>query len=405
MPIFTVEGPFSSREVEKIYHDLMASEYYNEHYNNELTHPGPYETMGRILIELFGLSPDSTVCDLGCGRGHLVNYLSGRGCKATGIEFSQRIINAIPPEDRRNVVLVTSIEDVDLSRTDLLTSMEVFEHLPMSIIVHNLAYFRQAFSGHIFLTIPSSGQDRTLPRLGHIEADDQRLAAMARNVVCPYLVIEDGYVSGGHITLASSRWWEDFFLTQGFARQVALERRYGGFIPELTRLGLMWCSYVLRALKPGEVAFGRGWHDSEGDFRWSGPNAELQFVSEHGAFTLEADFTLPDANVALDAGLAYVVEQIGIVDDYRVASQVVASGQIDLNGDGRSRRLAIPISRREPDMRPGPYPQEDDAIKTFTAYRVRFHTPLWRPADHSDSPDHRLLGYCFQDVRVSPSSP
>ena len=404
MPIFTVEGPFSSREIEKIYYDLMTSEYYNESYNDEQTRSDPYESMARILTDIFGLSPNSIVHDLGCGRGYLVRHLARMGFKAKGVEFSQRIINAIPPEDRKNISLVESIRDVDLSQTDLLTSMEVFEHLPMAITVHNLSHIRRVFAGNIFLTIPSSGHDRTLPKLGHAEVDEHRVAAMASNVVCPYLVVEDGYASGGHITLAGYRWWEDFFLTQGFARQTAYEREYSRFIPELAAQGLMWCCYVLKALKPEEIAFGRGWYDSEGAFRWSGPDAELQFISEQPEFSLECDFTLPDVNITLDAQLSYVVEQLDIVDDYRMAATVVASGRIDLNGAGRSRHVDIPISRQEPGSPAGPYPREDGAIKAFRAYKVRFYTPLWTPSGYGDSLDHRLLGFCFQDVRVSPPS-
>ena len=404
MPVFTVEGPFTSKEVEKIYYDLMDSEFYNESYNDEHTHSGPYEAMARILNDIFTLSPNSIIHDLGCGRGYLVKYLTDMGFKAMGVEFSQRIINAIPPEDRQNISLVRSIQDMSLSQTDLLTSMEVFEHLPMAIIVNNLAYLRQAFAGYIFLTIPSSGYDRTLPKLGHAEVDEHRIAAMASNIVCPYLIIEDGYVSGGHITLASYRWWEDFFLTQGFVRQTAYEREYSRFIPELKAKGLMWCCYVLKALRAEEIAFGRGWYDSEGAFRWNGPDAELQLISEQAQFRLQCDLTLPDVNITLDAQLSYVVEQLDIVDDYRMGATVVASGRIDLNGAGRSRHVDIPVCRQEPASPAGPYPREDGAIKAFRAYKIHFYTPLWKPSDYGDSLDDRSLGFCFQDVRVSPPS-
>ena len=49
---------------------------------------------------------------------------------------------------------------------------------------------------------------------------------------------------------------------------------------------------------------------------------------------------------------------------------------------------------------PGPSPREDGALKPFRAYKVRFHTPLFIPAEHADSLDHRSLGFRFHEVKV-----
>ena len=401
MTIVSVKGPYTSKEIGDIYRDMTRNTFYSGDYNAEETVPSAYVAMMNIVAQIFNLQPGAQVFDLGSGKGHLVLSMLKHGLRAKGIEFSASMINSVQPTERQNFLLVNSLREVDLSPIDLLTSMEVFEHLPMAIIVENLEYIREVFRGYVFLTIPSSGYDRTLPQLGHVESDEHRLAAMSSNVVCPYLVMEDGYPSGGHITLASYRWWEDFFLTQGLARQTALERAYGRFVPDLFAQNLMWCCYILRALGPHEIAFGRGWHEREGSFRWSGPDAELQFVSERERLKLRCELTLPDVNVMTDAQLDYSVEQLDIVDDYRIVGRTVASGRIDLNGPGRTRHLEIPIRRRPAKSSAGPFPRKDGALKTFRAYKVRFHTPLWTPSDHGGSPDVRPLGFCFHNVHVS----
>ena len=45
------------------------------------------------IIEMYEADEDIKVLDVGCGSGYSVNYLCEKGFDATGIDFSEEIIN------------------------------------------------------------------------------------------------------------------------------------------------------------------------------------------------------------------------------------------------------------------------------------------------------------------------
>ena len=400
MSVFRIDGPFDSRQIRDIYKSLMAADFYDEKYNSANADPGPYNDMADVLESVFQLRRGARIYDLGSGRGYLTLALARKGLEAQGIEFSPRVLDGLPATERPYFMLVNDISEVDLSSVDLIISMEVFEHLPLALTVNNLTHLHKAFSGEIFLTIPSLGYDRTLPDLGHAETDPYRLSSMIKNVVCPYLLIEDGHVSGGHITLAGYRWWEDFFLTQGFVRLTERERRFGAAMQTLLAKGLRWCVYILEAIVEDNIAYGRGWHDPDDGCRWNGPDPEIQFISTHTAFQIRCQLSLPPTNIVTDAKLGYFVEQLFIEGDYQIASKVVAAGRLDLNGPGADREVTISVRRLETSELSSSFPIEDGAVKPFCSYRVQFQTPIWIPTRYVDNGDERQVGFLFRRIDI-----
>jgi SAM-dependent methyltransferase len=399
-----VRGPFSSKEIERIYHELMASDFYDEGYMAELWEPAPYDLMGNIIQGVLHLPPGAKALDLGCGRGFLTLALRRIGLEAVGVEFSRRMHETAPAEHRHAFRLASRIEELDLSDLSLVTSLEVFEHLPMSITMGNLAYMHRTFRGDLFLTIPSFGFDRTLPGVGFEESGPERLSAMADNVVCPYLVYDGEAVSGGHITLAGYRFWEDLFLSQGFARQTDKERRPRQFTHELSVW--RWCPYILKPLREGEVMFGRGWGEDLGGGRSCGAEAEISFITSAGRFHLDLDLELPDHNRMADATLRYSVEAVVISGDYRMVSEPLATGVLDLNGLDRRRAISLTVERGTPAHAPGDAPHEDGAVKPFTAYRVRFSSPVYLApgAPQADASSFRFHSISLSSRPPSPAS-
>lgn len=106
---------------------------------------GDYELIGRLelhVLEAFGLTPSSTVLDLGCGDGrlavHVVPYLSADG-HYIGIDVSktflaraaQRIAALVPRPSTRVTLRQQSTPDFDLpaASIDMACAFSVFTHL------------------------------------------------------------------------------------------------------------------------------------------------------------------------------------------------------------------------------------------------------------------------------------
>lgn len=75
-------------EIQNSY-DRVAGDY-AEQFKDELTKK-PFDCrMLDRLVETVGKR--ETICDLGCGAGHIAKYLSGRGAKTCGIDLSSEMV-------------------------------------------------------------------------------------------------------------------------------------------------------------------------------------------------------------------------------------------------------------------------------------------------------------------------
>ena len=201
------KGPYTPQEIEKVYADLMASNFYDEEYNRAEWNPDPYRAMSLILAEVFevpvvgGRSKGfthlrklirkilgraiPTFLDLGCGVGYLVAGLRELTVASSrGVEFSPKIFGRIDQKTRNFVKLLSPeafMGQFSLASFDVITALEVFEHLPLSIIRMDLAKIREEFRGYLFLTIPSSGQDPYSQRQVFGEGSPFRREDMRRN--------------------------------------------------------------------------------------------------------------------------------------------------------------------------------------------------------------------------------
>jgi SAM-dependent methyltransferase len=99
---------------------------------------GFFDRIGDTIVAR--LAPQS-VLDAGCGIGLLVRSLRQRGVEAWGIDISEYAVSQVP-EDVRAYCSVASITD-ELERDfDLITCIEVVEHLPPDLgrqAIENLA--------------------------------------------------------------------------------------------------------------------------------------------------------------------------------------------------------------------------------------------------------------------------
>ena len=137
---------------------------------------------------------------------------------------------------------------------DLVTTLEILEHLPPDRVPGALAELARVCGGYLYATIPSFGPNRSGPD-GHFEGkvrpervDHYRgLGPDYRGPVPePDLAVDaDGELVEGHLCIASFEWWTERFAEAGFTRCVDVEERLYADI-EPAGLARFWNLYVFR---------------------------------------------------------------------------------------------------------------------------------------------------------------
>jgi SAM-dependent methyltransferase len=367
-------GPYTPAQIEAIYQQIMDSGYYDASYNAEDWKPEPYRLMANILREIFfkdipgkkstflklpkilggTKSPTNTVrhvVDLGCGVGFLVSHLRQVGVDAAGIEFSPGIYERIERATKEHVRMENSeafFKEDRFTGISLLVALEVFEHLPINLLRKNLEKIAREHDGPVFLTIPSSGVDPCTGRVGFIETSPTRLQDMQRNALFSYLAMLDGKPGGGHITLASFRWWTDFFLANGFSRQFDMEDRLHSF--DQIFQAYRWCPYVIRRLEADTLKFSTGWKSSAGGenlrlMTGGYSQIEVRTTSDSEAIF---EFEALDPNRNLDGKVLWSVYQL-VMDDQTAAFDYVtlADGRFECADSAKMTSLKIPIKPKQ----------------------------------------------------------
>lgn len=362
-------GPFTTGQIEEIYFRMMAANFYDESYNADVWIKEPYRLLANIINSISDPGELSRVVDLGCGQGFLVEALNDMGIEAHGYDFSASILEQTSGRYPDRYRSISSIDEIALEHVSLLVATEVFEHLPISILIDNMRWMREGLKGLALLTMPSSGRDPRYPRLGFIEADPSRLSDMAQVRMFQNLPTDqNGWPAVGHISLASWRWWDDLFLSQGLQRVASREVRFRNYINELD--AYRWCPYILRVAELDRVELGNGWSfDADGPI--CAPVADFNFVTDRSQFQILLDAEVPSPNIALDTRLIYEVSRILIADDFIMQRETLAVGSVELE-HGRAQ-VRLPIAATG--MATSPAAVRVGAIQPFTAYRVRLCTP------------------------------
>ena len=99
--------------------------FYEEHTSLK---PGYIELAKEVML---WFTPTS-VCDLGCGNGFLIEYLYDNGVSITGVEGNSTSLKFMSEKIRERILIRDLMLEHDLGRYDLVISTEVAEHLPKS---------------------------------------------------------------------------------------------------------------------------------------------------------------------------------------------------------------------------------------------------------------------------------
>jgi len=117
------------------------------------------EVFVRLVQRLDGVQ---SICDLGCGNGHIAGRLASLGYEVTGIDASRSGI-AIAQRSYPNVKFIEALINRDLTGTfDLVLSSDVIEHLYRPSDLLEAAFSLLKPSGHVVIGTPYHGYLKNL---------------------------------------------------------------------------------------------------------------------------------------------------------------------------------------------------------------------------------------------------
>jgi SAM-dependent methyltransferase len=203
--------------------------------------------------------------DIGCATGFLVEVLRERGLDAVGSDVSAYAVTHPAPGAVGRLFqgdLATGLPFPDRA-FDLVTALEVLEHVPPEGVPAAIAEIRRVAAGFVVATIPSLGRNLGGPD-GHLEGkvrpdrvEEYRLRGDGFSGPVPpedLAVDADGRPVEGHLTIASYGWWTERFEDAGFERRTDIERRLHRDL-EPTGLNEHWNLYVFALPEvPDELA-------------------------------------------------------------------------------------------------------------------------------------------------------
>ncbi|MGD0882861.1 MAG: class I SAM-dependent methyltransferase [Acidimicrobiales bacterium] len=198
----------------------------------------------------------ATSLDVGCATGYLVEVLRERGVDAQGCDLSQFAVDHASPGAVGHVRVANLFAGLpwDDGAFDLVTALEILEHLPPDRVPVALRELARVCGGYLYATIPSFGPNRSGPD-GHLEGKvrpervgyyDGLGPGYPGPVPEPDLAVDaDGALVEGHLCIASFEWWTERFADAGFVRCTDVEERLYADI-EPAGLAPYWNLYVFR---------------------------------------------------------------------------------------------------------------------------------------------------------------
>ncbi len=115
---------------------------------------------GRIADFLVATFAPRTVLDVGCGVGFLVDALRDRGVDARGIDVSAYAIAHVPAHLQPYCSLGSITDEID-GDPDLISCIEVLEHVPSAVTAHALDNLTARTSRILFSSSPDDFDEPT----------------------------------------------------------------------------------------------------------------------------------------------------------------------------------------------------------------------------------------------------
>jgi SAM-dependent methyltransferase len=400
---FVLSECLSVEAIERLYHEkVLKHDFYGDSYGAEWN-VEPYQDMAVLLTEI--LRPGRHV-DVGCGKGFLVLAMRELGVESFGLDFSPALVKQAPKEIQKYLTVATAENWIDrgaLGEADLITYMEVLEHLPLGVCASILQTLRDNFVGRLFITTPSYGIDARW-KLGLLTNNGNPTwqEDMAANIPFRQIVLQDGLPHHGHISLCSYRWWTEFFLLNGWIRSLDLERKAAKRF-DATLKKYRWNPYILEhlALDSFVVApatsnqLGNGWHEGENlgteeGGRWTNGRGEVYVATTKPWKAIDLVLSAPSINVIQEYNLTVVIERQVVTPDCKLGWEPVhCSAPVGIELREKKLSVRLPVA-----WAPG------SGSAARNVYRVLLLSCNFSPRDLGLSTDDRFLGLFIHQIAI-----
>jgi len=133
----------------------MAPDFYNEYYEQDILW-GKQKDEKRIIFTASLIPSDITsIIDVGCGDGIMLNYLQkqGRYKRLVGIDISSNALKYVNTEK-----ILGSIDNIPFcdASFDLVLCLEVLEHLPYNVYPQALKELQRVSKKYILISVPNN---------------------------------------------------------------------------------------------------------------------------------------------------------------------------------------------------------------------------------------------------------
>jgi SAM-dependent methyltransferase len=262
--------------------DTTESVIYDEYYYRTAA-GGPYERnarwlqfFARVAERIVADFAPRTVLDVGCAQGMLVEALRDRGVEADGIDVSAPAIEAVRA-DIRPFCAVGSIRDPLPRRYDLITCLNVLEHLPADEAEAAIAHLCAAADEILFSSAP------------------------------------DDFAAAAHVNVRPYEFWAGLFARQGFVRDVEFEA---------TTPFKGWVGRFRRSTEPAHrqiVAYDRRlyalWRENQGLKARAGETQRLLAQQDEAMRARPSDSQLRETIADQQAHLTALNERLAFMSD------------------------------------------------------------------------------------------
>ncbi|MEQ9359179.1 methyltransferase domain-containing protein [Coleofasciculus chthonoplastes] len=405
--IYSLSPDYSIEQLDAIYNTIILKQsFYNSEYsqNWEIT---PYRAMAEMIVTV--INPKSHL-DIGCGIGLLVQAMRDKQVESCGLEYSESLVEQANSSIRQYIKNI-SIEEMILDwenhfkQKDVISLTEVCEHLPISILEKVFSLFSQNHKGAIFATIPSYGLDSTFKHGIKVNPDTPSwLRDMQENIPFKNIVLENALPHHGHITLASYRWWTEFFLYYGWSRNRDLEFSCNRNFKH-TLITYNWNPYILEpiveidrvneSIKSGN-GLNLGWYDYDDDVkgRWTDGFARIVFKNNSSIYGIKLKLSTPDINIIQDWELCLRVDSLAKDYNYKfIWNPCLISKPIEV-----PRKSETEV---EVEILLFPFKSVDVELPSLpNCWRLNIMSSKFSPKDYDLSPNVKELGIVVHSIEI-----
>lgn len=182
-----------------------------------------------IALPIWKYFAPQKALDVGCATGFVVEALTELGIDAYGTDLSYWAVEHPAKGAKGRLQQGNVLQGLPFAtgEFDLVTCLEILEHLPPDQIPRTLTELRRISSGYVVATIPSIGDNAYGPggwydlKVRPEVLDEYRAKGPNyRGPVPPedLYLDKNGEPIEGHICIASFAWWEEQFANAGFER-------------------------------------------------------------------------------------------------------------------------------------------------------------------------------------------